>query len=557
MNSLHLFTPYKDLRGFRATCCRRALGMLTGLVLLSGLVRGAEPAKLVAHWPLISDARDAVGALHGTTNNVQFGGKDRRAAHFNGRDSVIRVPDAAPLHLGERDFSLALWVQCETPLSNTLGDLISKFDPERRRGWNFHVAGSAPGYNAMSDARHVHFGIDDGYLSDWDDRGRPWASNSHIPCLIVFNGDLYCGIADADKPQDKARVFRYAGGKEWVDCGRLGKDPDHHSVQSMIVHDGKLYAGTGIWNWLQARGDVPGLPRAAPTRVFVYEGGKTWRDLGQVGNGTRVGSMASFRGELYAAVDPRGSGHVHKYDGTKWIDCGEPDDGNPGCLLPYHGKLYVATRDSVYEYEDGQTWKCIGSRPHGITQIHCMQVVGGKMHLGTWPQGYVLRYAGGKDWTIVGRLGLPEGARLCNEVNALTVYNGKLYAGVIPKAECYRYEKDRDWTLLGHLAERPDWQVNNYPTWLRVLCLTSFRGRLYGCTGSCQGRALDAPVDPSMGRVYSIQAGQVVSHERDIGGGWTHLAGVRHGRQLTLYVNGKLAATSQLRDGPAFDLSNE
>jgi hypothetical protein len=169
----------------------------------------------------------------------------------------------------------------------------------------------------------------------------------------------------------------------------------------------------------------------------------------------------------------------------------------------------------------------------------------------------VLRYACGKDWTIVARLGLPEGSPLCNEVNALTVYNGKLYAGVIPKAECYRYEKDRDWTLLGHLAERPDWQVNNYPTWLPVLCLTSFQGRLFGFIGSCQGRALDAPADKSLGRVYSMQAGQVVSHERDIGGGWTHLAGVRQGRQLKLYVNGKLAATSVPRDGPAFNLSND
>jgi hypothetical protein len=68
---------------------------------------------------------------------------------------------------------------------------------------------------------------------------------------------------------------------------------------------------------------------------------------------------------------------------------------------------------------------------------------------------------------------------------------------------------------------------------------------------------LDAPVDESMGRVYSIQAGQLVSHERDIGGEWTHLAGVRQGRELKLYVNGALAATSELRDGPAFDLSND
>src|SRR5207248_4048758 len=181
-----------------------------------------------------------------------------------------------------------------------------------------------------------------GYLGEWHDHGKPWASNSLISALVVFNGDLYCGIADADRAEDKARVFRFAGGKSWVDCGRLGDNPDHHSVQSLVVHKDKLYAGTGIWNWVQARGQAKGLPPAAPTRVFVYEGGTTWRDLGQVGAGTRVGAMASFNEELYVSVDPRGTGSLYKYDGAKWIDCGQPEAGkHPGCLLAYGGKLYV------------------------------------------------------------------------------------------------------------------------------------------------------------------------------------------------------------------------
>src|SRR5205809_974393 len=94
-------------------------------VLRTGSAQGAEPAKLIAQWPLSSDARDALGSLQGTANNIEFGGNDRPSARFNGRDSVIQIPDAPPLHLGDRDFSLALWVKCETPLRNTLGDLVS------------------------------------------------------------------------------------------------------------------------------------------------------------------------------------------------------------------------------------------------------------------------------------------------------------------------------------------------------------------------------------------------------------------------------------------------
>jgi hypothetical protein len=325
---------------------------------------------------------------------------------------------------------------------------------------------------------------------------------------------------------------------------------------SMVVHDGKLYAGTGIWDWNQARGKLRGKPAAAPTRVFVYEGGTNWRDLGQVGTGSRVLCLSSFGGELFAGVDSVGDGHAYKLDGETWTDCGSPDGRNFECFLPLGGKLYGATHGNIYEYEGGETWRKIGDQPHGITQIHSMQVAGGKMHLGTWPQGYVLRYDGEDRWTDTGRLGLPPGGRECNEINDLTVYNGKLYAGVIPKAELYRYETDGAWTLLKQLANRPDWEVEDYPTWLRLTCLTSFQGKLFACTGSCQGRALDAPVDPSLGRVSAIEAGQVVSYERDLGGAWTHLAAVRNGRKLQLYVNGKPVATSREYKGPLLNLTN-
>ncbi len=549
----------------KGTRIMRATSLACFLIMISVPVLGVEPVKLLAHWPLVSDAKDAVGDLHATASRIEFASLGRPAARFNGINSVITIPDHQSLHLSNRDFSLTMWLKCLTPMSNTLGDLISKYDPDRRCGWNLHISGSAPGYDGMSDTRHVHFGIDDGYLSEWEDHGKPSPTNSHIPCLIVFNGELYCSIADAEKTEDKTRVFRFAGGKEWVDCGRVGHDPLQYSVVAMCVNRGKLFAMTSMWDWEQARGQTEGLPRATPSRVYVYEGGTTWRDLGSLGETVRAGHMASYNGDLYVSSNRVGDrkvfkydGHVFKLDGEKWIDCGRPKPLDAaGCLVALNDKLYCASVFNIYEYLGGQNWKCIGEQPHGIEQIHSMTILDGKLHIGTWPQGYVLRYAGGKDWEITGRLGLPVGMRECNEVNSLIAYNGKVYAGVIPKAEVYRREKDENWTMLGQLARRPDWQVNDYPTWMRVLCLTSFQGRMFACTGSCKGRALDAKADDSLGRIYSIQAGQVVSHEKDIGGQWNHLAAVRHGRELKLYINGQLAATSfPLRAGPAFDLTN-
>ena len=528
-------------------------------------LKPTEPKGLVGHWRLQGDCRDSSGGEnHGIGRNVTFGpgpnGSIPQAAVFDGRASLIEVPDAELLRLGKRDFSFAVWVKPESPMQGIFGDIVSKYDPQRRRGINFHIAGSSPGYNSMGDTRHVHFGIDDGYLGSWEDCGKPWADNSLVTCLVVFEGQLYCGIADAQDPKDAARVFRWAGGSKWIDCGRLGNDPNHLSVQSMIVHQGKLYAGTGIFDWVRAGGEIPGAPPTSKPRVFVYEGGTKWRDLGQVGETTRVLCMGSFNGELYAGLDgldkPGARGRCFKYTGSQWVDCGSPDDVNFENLLPLGGRLYATTHGRIFLYEGGQNWTCIGDHPFDITQIHSLDVYRGRLHIGTWPQGYVLRYEGDKRWTNTGRLGLPVGVPECNEVNDLIVHNGKLYAGVIPKAEVYRYETDGQWTLLRSLAHRPDWARDQVPTWCRLTAMTSHQGRLFACTGSCRGRASDVDPAGTLGRVYSIQAGQIVSLEHDIGGGWTHLAVVRRGTDLRLYVNGKLSTSSKAPEDRLFDLSN-
>ena len=513
--------------------------------------------ELIANWPLRGDFNDVVGMNHGIAHKVAFGegpdGSPSSAAIFNGGDSVIEVPDSDALHLGSSDFSISVWIRCEKPMRSVFGDILSKFDPVQRCGFNFYIAGSAPAYNAMSDQRFIHLGIDDGYVSAWEDCGKPWPSDSGVLCLIVYEGQLYCGIADADNPMDAAHVFRWDGVQSWEDCGRLGSNPHHLSVMSMIVHDGRLYAGTGVFDWIRAKGNSfePAL-----SHVFVYEGGTEWRDLGQVGESVRVLCMASFDGELYVGLDRFGGGHCFKYNGDKWLDCGAPNGDNVQNLLPIGGVLYGATHGMIWRYEVGQEWTCIGDHPFGITQIHCLQAVDGKLHAGTWPQGYVLRHEGSGKWSNIGRLGLPEGMYECNEINDLTIYNGKLYAGVIPKAQVYRYESDGHWNLLDCLASRPDYADDNADTWRRVTSLVPYQGKLFASTSSCKGRAIDVDPDRTLGRVYAFQAGQVASHERDIGGDWTHLTAVRQGKQLRLYVDGQLSHSSEAPAGHTFDLSN-
>jgi hypothetical protein len=56
------------------------------------------------------------------------------------------------------------------------------------------------------------------------------------------------------------------------------------------------------------------------------------------------------------------------------------------------------------------------------------------------------------------------------------------------------------------------------------------------------------------GKVYSIEAGTSVSFHRDIGPGWKHLAAVREGGALKVYVDGALKASSS--EAGRYDISN-
>ncbi len=523
--------------------------------------------SLIAHWPLRGDSNDALGHHHGIAQNVDWtDGPNGGAALFNGRDSLIEIADAPELQLGGDDFTISAWIKCAKPMRGAFGDVLSKFDGERRCGINFWVAGGSATYSSFSDARHIHAGIDDGYLGEWKDCGRPGIGNPLVTALTVYRGELYAGLADAQTPEEACKVFRWDGAKGWLDCGRLGDDLNCLSVMSMIVHDGHLYAGTGIWDWGRAE---EAMAAAIPlTRVFRYEGGTKWRDLGAVGHGQRVLCLASFEGELYAGLDHGGEGACYKLSGGDWIHVGNVDkvevDGvertdNFECLMPVCGELYGASHHTIYRYGGGKNWESIGYEPFGVTQIHAMQVFDGKLWIGTWPQGFILRREDDGQWGNTGQIGIAAGkpsVAMINEINALGVHNGKLYSGTIPKAGVYRYESDDHWTLLNHLASNPDWNPEVCPSWMRVLSVITHRGKLFACTGTSQARHWDLDADQTAGRVLSCQAGLVASHEHDIGGDWTHVAFARDADGLRLFVNGELSAHTPAIEARHFHLGN-
>jgi hypothetical protein len=509
--------------------------------------------QLVAHWKLDGDCQDGVGMNHGSAKGLTFvEGVDGRAGGaglFNGTNSSVEVPDSDSLNFGTGPFSIALWVKLKEEVESAPGDLVCKFVPNLRRGFNFSLLGNSSGYSSYGDRNGLHFGIDDGINGSWTDCGRPWKTNPTIATLTIYKNQLYAAIGDASRAEDACRVFRFEGGEKWVDCGRLGNNLLTPSAMSTVVHKGRFYAGTGAWDWEKSN-----VGRAGRSHVYCYEGGTEWRDCGAVGNAYCVMSLASFKGELYASDD---GAKCYRYDGDRsWTFCGQVDQSDRlNCLMPYHGSLYAATTDGLmYRYEGGTKWECIGRNPHGATQIHKLQVFGGKLLAGTWPKGKVLRYDGGTDWTDLGELGIPTDQYQINEVNDLQVYNGKLYAGVIPLAEVYRLDGETRWTRLKNLVTDPAYWPMNVHSWSRVTCMAEFSGRLFHGTSTCFGR-YDQTNPAESGRVYSMEAGKNVSFDDDLGSQWRHVAAIRDKGVVKLYIDGSLHSTSSTFDDADYDIS--
>lgn len=491
------------------------------LVLLAGVAftftRGAdEPTGLIARWPLAGDARDHSGnGLHATAHAVDLtaagpDGKPGSAARFDGRKSYLEVADSPKLRLGARDFSIALWFHTADEETDP-GDLLNKYDPERRAGFNLSLTSRSGVTHSQPNIRHVHFGIDDGKGEPmWVDRGRP-GNAVYVHALAVHEEKLYAGTCEPGKDQ-AGHVYRYDGDK-WTDCGAPDKC---NAVSGLAVYQGKLYAGVAKYRLAGSALPESENPNLGG-KVYRLDGDR-WADCGQLPDTEAVGGLVVFRGKLYASSLYKPAGFF-RYDGDgKWVSCGTPGGKRVEALGVFNGQLFATGYDEghVYRY-DGKAWTDCG--PLGDnTQTYGFAIHEGKLYVGTWPSGRVYRYRGDRDWEDVGRLGEER------EVMGMAVHNGKLYAGTLPLAEVYRYD-GKKWTSTGKLDRTPDVKYR------RAWSMAEYQGQLFCGTL------------PS-GHVFSLTAGENVTYDREVSPGWHHLAAVREKDRLKLYLDGKLVATS-------------
>ncbi len=512
-------------------------------------------AGLIGCWPLDGSCVDTSGSeSHGISRGADLsarGPAGRGAAALDGRGAFVEIPNAPALALGADEFTLSAWIHTERSLDDVVGDIASAFDARGRRGFTLGILDFPGSVYSTPNSRTLAFGIDrDRVEQDWTDCGRP-GNAMHVFALCNHDGYLYAGTFESGR-DEAGYVWRYAGGDEWIDCG----SPDgSNTIMSLCVHDGELYCGTGRYKaggsaLPDSENDTPG------GHVYRYVGGTEWQDCGRIApDAAEAHSLTVFRGNLYAI--PSYTKGVYRWDGgTSWTPCGAPGDCRCMTLGIHDGHLYSGGNEyaGVWRYEGGTEWTSCGTQVGADSgkpdypvesQIYSFMTYEGQLHVGTWPSGSVFRYEGGAgegtgqgeqaEWTFCGRLGEER------EVMGLAMLNGSFYAGTLPLAQVYRYDggtdEDARWKLTGRLDHTPD------VTYRRAWSMAVFDGALWCGTL------------PS-GHVWMYRPGVGVTHDHWLTPGWHHVVAMRAGDRLRLALDGGIVAESPTFDPTHYDLSS-
>jgi hypothetical protein len=494
-----------------------------------------EPNRdLAAHWPLAGDARESVsGESHAVTRGAVDLNAAGPSAAFRGREACLEVPAERAPRLGKGDFSVAVWMQSDEAADVVPGDLLSQYDRAKRRGFQLTLKSNLGVTTNQANWRHVQFGIDDDRASEWRDCGRPGKATLAF-ALAVHGGALYAGTCEPAKGES-GRVYRYGGEDQWIDCGA----PDEsNSVMALAVHHGRLYAGTGKYR-LGGSALKESENATLGGRVFRYEEGTRWTNCGQLPETEAVGGFVVFKDQLYASSLYRPAGFF-RYEGeARWSRLPVPQGLDPAtsapgpkrveALMVHEGFLYASSYDGGHVFRfDGQSWADCG-RLGDNTQTYSFAQYEGRLYVGTWPSGRVYRLEDVRRWTDVGRLGEER------EVMGMLVHNGRLMAGTLPLAEVYSYEGGSTWKRLARLDHTPA------VTYRRAWTMAEHEGRVFCSTL------------PS-GKVFAFSAGQQVTWGHTLSSAWHHIAAVKSANRLTLYVDGKMAAQTPAFDAASYDL---
>lgn len=497
--------------------------LLTGLLGLSCMASWGLPAEPVARWELTRDGRDSAGQHRDAeVRGVRF---ESGTAKFNGRTSQLIVPGDRLPAMGTGQFSISAWLHTSESLDDVPGDILSRYDPVQRRGFHLSLVNAAGVTASQSMYRQLQFGIDNAQSeAEWTDHGR-LGDAVLIWSLTVHDGQLFASTCVAE-PDAAGRVYRFDG-SAWHDCGAVDVA---NSVSSMAVYNGELYVASCKYR-LRGSALAESENPHRGGKIFKYVADRHWEPCGELPNTEAVNSLVVYKGRLYSDSLYAPAGFFRYEGGTEWTSLETPGK-RVESMVVYNGDLYATGYDegAIYRY-DGETWEHLGVLP-GATQTYGFAIHEGRLYVSEWPHAHVFRLGANDQWEFAGRMGEEL------ESMPLMVYNSKMYGGTLPLAEVYRYDGGEEWTQIARLDHTPDVKYR------RVWSMAVFQGRLF------------AGVLPS-GHVHSIEIGKQVTYDRPLSAGWHHVAAIRDGRRLRLYVDGEQVAASGEFDPADYDLTTD
>ena len=160
---------------------------------------------------------------------------------------------------------------------------------------------------------------------------------------------------------------------------------NNYSISELVVHDGKLYAGT-------VNNDDGG-------EIWWTSNGADWYNTVPAGFFTSqlgVSSMARAAGALYAAVNSGAGVQVWRIDPLPIVQVnsngfGVPANTDAHDMVEYRGELYVGT---VNDVSGGQVWRLRGTHWSQVSvsgfgstnnrSIRSLGVYNGDLFAGTW-----------------------------------------------------------------------------------------------------------------------------------------------------------------------------
>lgn len=475
------------------------------------------------HWPLERDLSELIEKLKSESPamGIPFARKEGRSClNLDGRHHGIKYPASESLQkVGKGEFSCAAWISSDVNDANPIGDILTKYDAERRQGFQLSVVTNAGVTNGQSNLKQIQFGVDAGTDPVIQDCGRPGHS-MYAFSLISFRGNLYCATCESGE-KDAGHVYRYGGGQTWHDCGA----PDRcNAVSAMAEFNGELYVGTARYNLKGSA--LEASPNLNPGgKIFRYLGDSRWEDCGKIGESAAVYGLIVYDDKLYASSLYAPAGVFRYEGGQKWVFCGTAPEGKRiEALTVFRGALYGSAFDhgGVFRYSGGTEWKTVGVIPE-TSQTYGFSVHGGELYVSTWPTAIVYRYVKDGDWAPCGRMAQEL------ESMPLAHYNGKMYTGTLPSGEVYRFDGGTKWAKIAQVDPTPDVKYR------RAWSMAVHQGKLYCGTL------------PS-GKVSSIEAGGCVTCDQPLPTGWQHVAAVRDSKSLRLYLNGKRVAEQPLNE---------